>query len=388
MKVLVYRWKVYHLDKIIRSLERQGCQVVTRQVGTEDYNDDADFVAVVRGHIREEAPDWVFTVNYYGTISDACEAEGKPYVAWTCDSPLIAMYHQSVYNRCNFLFIFDRVQYVYFKQLGLGHVYYLPLAAECGSDAACAASDGDEGAGTFSSEISFVGSLYARNAYDDVADRLSPYLRGYFDAAFIAQADIFGENLFDRLLTPEVLRELSGVLDFRQSERAFSDLSLVFNTTFLGFKMARHERLGCLGILGSHHQVKLYTDEEMLIPGVRNMGAVDYGTDMEKVFKGSRINLNLTLRNIRSGIPLRVWDILGCGGFCLTNFQAEFLDLFQNGRELVWFESLYDLQRKADYYLSHEDERLEVAARGLECARRLHGYDARTGKILEVIGSL
>jgi spore maturation protein CgeB len=109
---------------------------------------------------------------------------------------------------------------------------------------------------------------------------------------------------------------------------------------------------------------------------------------MEKVFKGSRINLNLTLRNIRSGIPLRVWDILGCGGFCLTNFQAEFLDLFQNGRELVWFESLYDLQRKADYYLSHEDERLEVAARGLECARRLHGYDARTGKILEVIGSL
>lgn len=55
------------------------------------------------------------------------------------------------------------------------------------------------------------------------------------------------------------------------------------------------------------------------------MGAVDYYEVMPHVFKQSKINLNITLRSIQSGMPLRAWDIMGAGGFLLSNYQADFL---------------------------------------------------------------
>ena len=202
-----------------------------------------------------------------------------------------------------------------------------------------------------------------------------------------AQADIFGDNLFDRLLTPDILAQLSKIIDFQCSSRSLSDLALVFNTTFLGFKMANRERIGCLSLLGRSHEVKLYTDSYIPVEGVRNMGSVNYHTDMPKVFQNSRINMNFTIRNIRSGIPLRIWDVLACGGFILTNFQAEFLSFFENGRDIVWFDSVNDMLRKADYYLEHEDERLSIARLGQEKALREHTYEQRLSQILETVSA-
>ena len=38
------------------------------------------------------------------------------------------------------------------------------------------------------------------------------------------------------------------------------------------------------------------------------------------MFANSKVNLNITLRNIKTGIPLRALDIMGAGGFLLTNY--------------------------------------------------------------------
>lgn len=57
-----------------------------------------------------------------------------------------------------------------------------------------------------------------------------------------------------------------------------------------------------------------------------NKGPIDYYNEMPYVFNNSRINLNITLRSIKSGIPLRAMDICGAGGFLLSNYQADFYD--------------------------------------------------------------
>ncbi len=389
VKILIYKWKVYYQDIIADTFRNMGHEVYVEDFSGSSYNDDDCFKCVAEEQIRQYSPDMVFTVNYFGVLSDACRECGLPYVAWTCDSPLIAMYHESVFNSNNFLFIFDKVQYYYFKNVVGANVYYLPLAANpdflpavCG---VCNDGENDFDVQDFNSEISFVGSLYEKNSYDSISDKLTPYLCGYFDAAMNAQADIFGENIFDRLLTPDILAQLGQIIDFRQSDRSFSDIGLVFNTTFLGFKMAQRERIGCLSLLGQSHEVKLYTDSHIPIDGVRNMGSVSYHEDMAKVFENSKINLNFTLRNIRSGIPLRVWDVLACGGFLLTNFQAEMPAFFENGKDLVWFDSIDDMKKKADYYLTHEDERLEIAANGCRKARREHSYENRLSYIIDTV---
>lgn len=108
-------------------------------------------------------------------------------------------------------------------------------------------------------------------------------------------------------------------------------------------------------------------------------------THMPLVFNNSRINLNMTIRNIRTGIPLRVWDILGAGGFLLTNFQVELPDYFENGKDIVYYEDINDSCRKARYYLAHEDERRQIALNGYNIVKQNHSYTQRIATILDMV---
>ena len=78
-------------------------------------------------------------------------------------------------------------------------------------------------------------------------------------------------------------------------------------------------------------------------------------------------------------------DILGAGGFLLSNFQADFLEHFIPGEDFVYFESKEDLLQKCDYYLEHEDKRKEIAQNGYEKAKQFHNYETRLQEILEIV---
>lgn len=107
---------------------------------------------------------------------------------------------------------------------------------------------------------------------------------------------------------------------------------------------------------------------------------------MPEIFYTSKINLNITLRSIISGIPLRVIDILGSGGFCLTNFQPELPEYFTNNENIVWYESQEDLFEKIIYYLKNDTERERIANSGHELAKKLFSYDILFSKIFEEAG--
>ena len=103
---------------------------------------------------------------------------------------------------------------------------------------------------------------------------------------------------------------------------------------------------------------------------------------MPLAFNQAKINLNISLKIIQSGIPLRVFDVLGCGGFLITNYQQEIAENFEDGRELVIYEDIPDLIAKVDYYLSHDDERLRIACNGYEKVKSGCTFEKRMNKIL------
>lgn len=404
MKILIYRWNVFNQEDIKEAFEYFGDTVDMYDSCLSGKKAGSFFeinnlqsgrsrrIQKMRAVFAEY--DMIFSVNYFSEVSDVCEDLGKIYVSWTVDSPMITMYNESVFNQCNYIFLFDRFQYMQFKNMGVKNVYYLPLAvnAERIQRQLNKAEDNIAGNNTvvqsynFSNDVAFVGSLYHKNSYDEIESLLPEYLRGYFDAAMEAQMDIYGDNILDNLLNVDILTRLSELIDFRNDERSFSDLKLVFTSTYLGYKLAQKERIKYLNRLAKNHQVGLYTDEwDDALENVMYKGTVSYRYDMPKVFHHSKINLNLTLRNIRTGIPLRVWDILGAGGFVLTNYQVELNSYFENGKELVFFDGIDDCLRKADYYLSHEDERMSIAANGLANVRKYHSYEMRIRCILEII---
>lgn len=106
---------------------------------------------------------------------------------------------------------------------------------------------------------------------------------------------------------------------------------------------------------------------------------------MPYVFNNSRINLNISLRSIRSEIPLRAMDIMGCNGFLLSNYQADFYDFFVPGEDMAVFESKEDLINKCDYYLEHDNERRQIAANGFGKVNEFHTYKVRLKEIFDVV---
>ena len=101
------------------------------------------------------------------------------------------------------------------------------------------------------------------------------------------------------------------------------------------------ERYLALALLSKHFQVDLYSNNrDDRLKDVRYRGYADYYTQMPQIFASSRINLNISLKTIRTGIPLRVIDVMGCGGFVLTNYQHEITEYFAVGEECVVYENI------------------------------------------------
>lgn len=389
MRILLYRWKVFNQEDVKSAIEYFGHEVYDYTETVIDKDEKTGFKLRDYAELRQvfSACDCVFSLNYFPHVSDLCEELGKKYIAWTVDSPLISLYHKSLFNKCNYIFIFDRFYCEELRRLGAEHVWYLPLAVNCERVDKITRALTEEERKRWSSEVSFVGGMYHRNSYDDIKDRLPEYLRGYFDAAMLSQMEIYGDSVFDKVLTVDILEQLCDLIDFKQDERAFSDIALVFSSTFLGFKLANIERVQILNKLAKHFSTDLYTDDpDKELMGVNLKGAVNYMTDMPKVFNCSRININPVMRNIRTGIPLRAWDIMGAGGFLMTSFQLEYMDFFENGKDYVYYDSHDDLLKKTEYYLNHEDERAQIARNGHNKVAKYHSYIKRMEYIMDKAG--
>lgn len=384
MHILMYRWKAYNYRDIEQTFLLLGHTVDNIEQELGSYDVSPEFERIIEAKIREDHYDMVFTVNYFALISNVCQRLQVKYVSWTCDNPLISMYHESVFNDCNYIFTFDKTNYMEFKGMGVEHIWYLPLAVDVNRMDTVM---GDRpGLAKYQGDVAFVGSLYERNSYDRLKNRLPEYLRGYFDAVMEAQLNISGANIVEPMLTADILEQLQEYFQLEKSEGSFSDLGLIFQTTVLGFKIAEIERRRALIELSKYYRVNVYSNSNVSdMLRIQYCGSVDYWSEMPKVFHASRINLNFTIPNIKSGIPLRVWDVLGSGGFLLTNYQAELPYYFEEGKDLVCFDGIDDLREKVGYYLSHEEERQEIAWNGYEKVKEKHSYIERIQTLLALV---
>lgn len=395
MHILMYRWKAYNYRDIEQTFLLLGHTVDNIEQELGSYDVSPEFERVIEEKIRGTHYDMVFTVNYFPLISNVCERTGVKYVSWTCDNPLISMYHESVFHDCNYIFTFDKTNYLEFREMGVKHIWYLTLAVDTERmDALLGVPEEvgrwkvaqDPEMQKYRGDVAFVGSLYERNSYDKIKNRLPEYLRGYFDAVMEAQLNISGANIVEPMLTTNILEQLQEYFQLEKSEGSFSDLGLIFQTTVLGFKIAEIERRRALIELSKHYRVNVYSNSDVSdLLRIQYCGSVDYWSEMPKVFRMSKINLNFTIPNIKSGIPLRIWDVLGCGGFLLTNYQAEIPYYFKEGEDLVCFDGLEDLCEKVGYYLEHEEERKRIAWNGYHKVREKHSYIERIHTILDTV---
>lgn len=383
MKILFYQWNAYNLYDIRMTFEKLGHDVTMLTKPLENPEEDASYVDMLTSYLSTHSFDFLFSINFFPVLATACHENDLPYVCWNCDSPLLAMYHESIFYPTTFCFTFDASNCEEFRAMGASQVFHLPLAVNTERIAkqqrAAASSD---------YPVSFVGSLYEKNSYDRIVQSLPSYLCGYLEGAMNAQLLISGGNLLESLLTDDICLMLEDHLDYRRSKKSFSNTRTLFASTVLGFKTASLQRHHLLNLLSLHAPVHLFTSSNTdELPLVHVHPPIDYLSEMPQIFRQSRINLNMTIPNIKTGIPLRVWDILGSGGFALTNYQTEFDGIFQAGGTLDIFEDAEELLEKTKFYLSHDAIRTKIAQNGLELVTKEHNYTIRIQQMFSIINN-
>ena len=326
----------------------------------------------------------VFSFNYYPSLSNGCMRNNLKYLAFVYDSPLVRLYSYTLINPCNYVFLFDKTDYLGFKNAGIHTVYYLPLCAN--TERLSSISTSTNGKQTVSSDVSFVGALYneKHNFYERM-ENLDDYTRGYLTALMNAQKKVNGYSFIEELLTPDILASMKKALLLPTQPGGVETDAYLYAYYVIARKLTSIEREELLSAVSSKFNLKLYTHNPTpTLPHAQNMGAIDYYDVMPHVFKNSKINLNITLRSIRSGIPLRAFDIMGCEGFLLTNYQEDFWDCFVPGEDFVYYDGTDDLLSKIEYYLSHEKERKEIAHNGFLKIQQSHTYVHRVTEMLTI----
>lgn len=356
----------------------------------KNQRNDPVFEADLKKALDKEAPDFVFSFIFLPVVSKVCNKEGVIYVSWTYDNPMNLIYSYQVINKCNIVCLFDSKQYEDFRNGGIETVEYLPLAASV--KRLDAMIPDDETSKRFDADVSFVGSLYTERVqyYDEIAPKVDPYTLGYIDGIIRAQLQVDGMNFIEQCLTPKIVEDIQKASNLYPFPDSAETLEFLFANYILDRRATILERKEILTMIGEKYPLKLYTyskNEDFRPKGVENMGPVTYFEEMPYVFKCSRINLNITLRSIQRAIPLRVYDILGAGGFLLTNYQVDMFRHFVPDEDFVYYEDRKDLMNKIEYYLAHDDERVAIAQNAHEKIAAEHTFDVRAAQIIDMVRS-
>lgn len=387
MNILFYRYGSICEPDIIASFKHLGFNITedTREV----YNKQllpSDCIKGLNELLKQDTYSFIFSINFFPSVSDVCNIWGIPYLCLIVDSPVLELFSTSLANPCNKVFLFDRQLYNDFHHINPDGIFHIPLATNVRDNYATATMASAADRARFSSNISFIGSLYSEKClYNQIT--LPKKMRGYVDGLIEAQLLVYGYNFIEECVTPELIEAFCKVrpelINFPDSMKV--DTKAVIAQHIISVKVAEQERLRYLKALSEHFNVDLYTGSDTYsMPLIHNRGFAKTNTEMPIIFHQSKINLNLTAKSIRSGLSLRIFDVLGCEGFLITNYQAELPEHFNIGEDLEAYTSLDDLMGKCEYYLSHDKDRQEIAHNGFEKVKKYHTYDIRLTQMLEI----
>lgn len=384
MNILLYRWGAYTELDIESELKALGISVSTFIYNLEDKHEDDKLSSILSMKLRQEKIEALFSVNFFPVIAKICHACNVKYISWSYDCPLnVTNIEKTLGLSTNYVFMFDRAQANKYIDMGFDNVRHMQLAAPTRryDRISLSANDMKE----LSCDISFVGNLYT-DILRTYTGPLTDYQKGFINGLCASQSQVYGCYMLDELIDESLIDGIN----IRYKE-VNPDTDIVMSKEALSYGMAanitRDERLTILGLLASHYDLHYYSKESSdILKKATYKGTCDYYDRMPAVFKASKINLNITLKILTSGIPLRALDIMGAGGFLLSNYQVELAETFTDGEDIAFYSSIEEAYEKASYYLAHDSVRLEIARRGYTKVKEQFSYIDKLTMMLKEAG--
>lgn len=370
---------------MVKTLQKAGHQVYVLNYPVKNYLVDGTLVAEAENYLKKYNIECIVGADYLPILSKISFRNQIPYLAWVYDAPCLAMYSDMIFSPYNYIFHFDRTEVEKFRAAGVKQIYHMPLAVNVQKMQDMMQKNLHH---TFERDVAFLGTLYTGETnFLDQVQGLSEYQKAFLQAIMDVQLKFFGVDLLEEILPKDFMEGLLQKVSFQTEKELFlTDEQLMYQ--MIRKKMTVVERREILKLLSEHFDMHLYTQSDTSeLPEIKSHGYIDYDMQMPGMFYRSKMNLNITLRSIQSGISLRCMDILGAGGFLLSNYQPELAEYFEDGKEVVMYHSRAELLEKVQYYLEHEEERVQIAANGQKKVFEQFSYERAWEKMFRIISS-
>lgn len=389
MRVLYYDSTIIVKNDIIWGLLELGIDVVRGKIRTNLIETSDEEIETIKGEL--DGYDFVITQNFGVNVAEACHQKNKPYISWIYDSPYIATYQKEALYPTNFIFAFDKKQVERIKAIGCKNIFYQPLAANMAITSMLNISDED--IAKYQTDVAFVGKIYEHSFYEKFISVASENVKKDIDDMFENVACHWGKEITPfGYLSDETINFIDSFMDQSYKGKYKIDKRFLNEAVLMIPTIAGYERKKTLKLCGDNFKTALYTTSNLdVLKQIDELNKisiyppVNYDDEMYKVFYSSKINLNLTLRSIETGIPQRIFDIMSVGGPVFTNYQEEIEELFVPGKDIVVFNSLEELKDKADYYLRHENERVRLGINGYYRVRDEYNYTESLKKMFAIV---
>ena len=389
VEILYFDWGEIVVADVCEVLRRKGHSVTV-------IHEDIGYIVknpIIQKKLEEQLDkkkyDFVMSCNFLPDIAKAAFVKEICYISWIYDCPCNTMYTEMIRSPYNIIFDFDLDEVKKFKKLGVKNIYHLPYGHNFKRvDKLIEDNKGNLENPLYKNDIAFLGSMYEKY---DVSEKLSvipPYYSGYLKGLVRAQHDTPGGEIIDKFINSNKADEILEYIKFTSMDEAIAT-----NKDLLYFIISKqidaYDRMNLFtfltGDISKMYNVGIYSTSTGKRIDKVNKGVANAYSEQYLVYRASKININWTVRGITSAINLRSLNVLGSGGFLLTNYSHEaYNELVANGC-CVMFTDLDDLKEKCIYYMEHDEQRKKIAKRGYEYCKKNYSLDLMIGKMLDII---
>lgn len=329
---------------------------------------------------------YVISYDFSESIAQACFETEIPYISWVYDTPQRELYTHYALYPCNYIFVFDKKQKERLREIGIKNVYYMPLAIMSNKIELMLKDINRE---KELPDITFVGQLYKVDNLDNIMERAEEKIHQSMEKNIEECFLRWDENTNLHGKMEDICVSYFSLVDHRNVPKKYPYMSeqFYYEAAVTSRLIANKERIKILNTLAEKYNVRLYTDcegIEKLSKNVKIFPGVKYDK-ISKIYYNSKININITLHCIESGVPQRVFDVMAAGGFMLSNYQKELEELFVPGEEIVLYHNLEELEKLTEYYLTHEEERIRIAENGKKKVLKYHDLHDRMDMVMKFV---
>ena len=385
MKIL-YVYGLSTEKNIVQTLRKLQCDVMEYPEVQDTSNMDEEKINALVAYVKEHGITHLMSIHLIYNVAVAAYWAGIKYISVIWDAPYLKAY--TVMGTLDNIWYsaFDKLDAERMRQGGCPHVMYQPLSVN--RENILAWKKRFLAKRRYIHDISLIANLYEDNAYDRCLDLLPENMQAYFRSIFEEAAFKWdGVNRVYGKTGQEILEYMKLVSPTLKINNPYNVEDVrYFEAMYLIRKLANIERVCVLNLLAEDHDVYLYTYSEVdetLMPKVHRRPPVQVGEATSFIYAGTKINLNIALKGIKGGTTQRIMDIMGAGGFVLTNYCEETAELFEEDKEIVMFRTPEELIQKVDYYLEHEEEREQIARAGHEKAMNDYTYEKKIKRLLD-----